>query len=167
MNPTQDNRIDPGLPQVHWHCAPYTQLPASLWAQAVQLRHDVFVIEQQCDYQDLDGLDPSCRHLLAVDLDDGMVACARILPAGLAFAEPGIGRVVVARHWRGRGLGQALMRRAVAAVRQVHPGQPIRISAQAHLLDYYGQFGFEGEGMLYDDAGIPHQDMVLPSEQIE
>jgi len=145
---------------LRWQCRAFEALTSGQLYAALRLRHAVFVVEQACDYLDLDGLDPKCDHLLAEDMQGSLVACARILPPALKFDEPSIGRVVVAASHRGQGIGQVLMARAIDAAAKAYTGQPVRISAQAHLEGYYGRFGFRAVGEVYDDEGIPHVDML-------
>lgn len=128
----------------------------------MQLRAKVFVLEQQCFYQDLDDKDQAAIHLMGYARKNGdLAAYSRIVPPGISFAEPSIGRVITAPEYRGKQLGLALMEHSIALTRSTYPNQPIRIGAQAHLQHFYGLLGFEAEGEIYDEDGIPHVDMVL------
>lgn len=150
------NRVAPAL---HWRCLPFDTLaPADLY-ELLRLRSEVFVVEQRCVFQDMDGADPACHHLLG-ERDGALLAYARLVPAGLKFAEASIGRVVNAPSTRGSGLGHGLMREAVRQVHALWGAQPIRIGAQAHLEGFYRQHGFEPEGAPYDEDGIPHIEML-------
>lgn len=120
----------------------------------------MFVVEQRCAYLDADGLDPRCRHGLGVARGE-LVACARLVPPGAAYDEPSIGRVVTAPEVRGRGLGRALMREAIAAARRAYPGRDVRIGAQRYLEAFYRSLGFVPSGAPYDEDGIPHLPMLL------
>ncbi|GIZ51974.1 GNAT family N-acetyltransferase [Noviherbaspirillum aridicola] len=142
-----------------WTWLPFHALTPEQLYDAMMLRQRVFVIEQRCLYPDADGLDPACRHGLAYSPSGTLHAYARILQPGVRHPEPSIGRVVVVPELRGRGLGRDLMQAAMREAMRLFPGQPLRISAQAHLRDFYRQFGFEPSGPVYDDAGIPHVDM--------
>ncbi|MGD9958433.1 GNAT family N-acetyltransferase [Nocardioides sp.] len=125
----------------------------------LRLRNQVFVVEQQCAYQDIDGLDlaPTTRHLGA-EHDGTLVAYARLLaPAPEAVR---IGRVIVSSSVRGQRLGRQLMTRALLSCAQHWPGAPITLSAQAHLTDFYAGHDFVAVGEPYDEDGIPHVDMV-------
>jgi ElaA protein len=117
------------------------------------LRSAVFVVEQGCLFQDVDGLDLLARHLLARD-ERGLAAYARILPPGARFETTSIGRVVVAPRARGVGLGRQLMEEALRGVEAEGP-VPIALSAQAHLERFYASLGFVA-GERYDEDGIPH-----------
>ncbi len=126
----------------------------------LQLRSAVFVVEQHCYYQDLDGKDQRSYHLMAWQNDE-LLAYARLLPPGLSYAEPSIGRVVLKKQARGRGLGARLMRESIEYCYQLFGRQPVRIGAQFHLKSFYESLGFIAQGDIYDDAGIDHIEMVL------
>lgn len=177
---------------VHWRCLPFDALlPASLYA-LLRLRSEVFVVEQACAFQDLDGLDAACLHVLGevahpapaapggvpppgragvapLALGAGwcangarLVASARLVPPGLAFAEASIGRVVTAPQARAQGLGHALMRESLRLLTQLWGPQPVRIGAQAHLQDFYRRHGFVTDSAPYDEDGIAHVEMIRP-----
>jgi len=148
-------------PVLHWRWLPFEALSVHELHAMLKLRQDVFVLEQTCLYADIDGIDPHCRHGLGLAPDGTLAACARLVPPGLKFEEPAIGRVIVAPAWRGRALGHELMREAIAATRATWPGRAIRLSAQAHLQRFYGALGFATVSDEYDEDGIPHVDMLL------
>ena len=134
--------------------------PQALYA-LLQLRSEVFVVEQACAFQDLDGLDAQAMHLLGHSEADGTLqAYARCLSPGLKYAEASIGRVVGRASARGAGVGHALMRQALACVALHWGAQPIRIGAQARLEGFYRQHGFVPDGEPYDEDGIAHIEMV-------
>ncbi|MEA9392376.1 GNAT family N-acetyltransferase [Acerihabitans sp. TG2] len=118
------------------------------------LRNAVFIIEQACLYQDVDGQDlrDGNRHVAGY-WDDTLVAYARILATGDRLV---IGRVIIAPPARGLRLGHQLMERALAVCETHWPGQGISLSAQAHLQDFYRQFGFKAVTDIYDEDGIMH-----------
>jgi ElaA protein len=124
----------------------------------LQLRARVFVVEQACAYLDVDGADPQCWHGLGVQ-DGVLVASARLVPPGLKYEGPAIGRVVTAPEVRRTGLGRELMREAIAQTQQLFPGQTIHLGAQRYLERFYGSLGFTPVGAPYDEDGIPHIDM--------
>lgn len=149
--------------------------PAFRWARLEDLsgrevhallsaRERVFVVEQACAYHEADELDPVSWHLTA-HVDGALAACARVVDPGMKYDAPSIGRVMTVEAFRGRRLGEALMREAIAGTRARFPGQAIRISAQAHLRTFYGALGFEAEGAPYLEDGIPHIAMRLPPGQ--
>jgi ElaA protein len=143
-----------------WRCLPFDALHARTLYALLQLRTEVFVMEQDCVFQDMDGADAQCFHLLGESEDNTLVAYARLVPAGLKFTEASIGRVVTLPAARGGGLGHVLMREAVRALHGLWGVQPIRIGAQAHLQAFYRRHGFEPEGAIYIEDGIDHVEMV-------
>lgn len=149
---------------VGWQCLEFQKLNVNILYQLLKLRGDVFVVEQQCPYADLDGLDtqPGTRHLLGWESGSGdLVAYLRILHPGLVFPEVGLGRFVVAGGCRGKGLGHRMLDQAFYRVRQLWPGENIRISAQVYLKKFYASHGFITISQNYVEDGIPHVDMFL------
>jgi len=124
---------------------------------ALRLRTQVFVVEQQCPYQEVDGLDlqGDTRHLLGWD-GNQLVAYLRLLDPALNDGDVVIGRVVIAEAARGTGLGHALMEQALAACARQWPGVAVYLSAQAHLQGYYGRYGFSAVTDEYLEDGIAH-----------
>ena len=145
------------MEQRRWHSVHFNDLTVQQLYSLLALRQRVFVVEQNCAYLDADGVDPASRHLWAEDGTSGAIqAYARIVPAGIKFAEVSIGRVITAPESRGTGLGRELMQRAISA----SPPGPIRIGAQAHLEKFYGELGFTRSSDVYDEDGIPHIEML-------
>jgi ElaA protein len=125
-------------------------------------RQQVFGIEQNCIYQDIDGADPLSRHLAAWSPQHTMpLAYARLVAPGVKYVQPSIGRVITTAPARGTGLGRELMRRAIALATDLYPGQGICISAQSRLETFYGGMGFAIVGERYLEDGIPHTQMLL------
>ncbi|HRN36173.1 MAG TPA: GNAT family N-acetyltransferase [Flavobacteriales bacterium] len=142
-----------------WDVTQLNGMDALLLHDVLRLRVDVFVVEQQCAYAELDGLDAEATHVVGRTAEGGLVAYCRILPpqdGGL----PHIGRVVVAAQHRGRGHGRELMHQALAAVRLHYGSARCEMAAQAHLQKFYEEFGFMVRGKAYLLDGIPHVDMV-------
>lgn len=144
---------------VEFDWLPFDRLTGRQVHDVLQLRQRVFIVEQTCPYLDADGSDPRCWHGLGVK-DGVLVATARIVPPGEKFGEPAIGRVVTAPEMRREGAGRALMISAIAQVKRLYPGQPIRIGAQRYLERFYGSLGFVPMGEPYDEDGIPHIEML-------
>jgi ElaA protein len=145
---------------MHWHWSRFEELGVDDLYDALQLRSRVFVLEQG-PYLDADGLDRAAWHLLGRDDDDGsLVATLRIVDPGRKYAEPSIGRVVLAREQRGQGAGRALMAEGIAGCERLWPGRAIRISAQAHLERFYASLGFERVGEPYLEDDIQHLEML-------
>ncbi len=147
------------LPELRWLCLPFAELHRDLLYDLLQLRSAVFVVEQDCVYQDLDGHDRQSLHLCG--MAEGKIACyARLNPPELKFPAAAISRVIVSRKQRGGGLGSILLREAIARCEQHWPGAKIQLSAQQHLVDFYAAQRFRQVSAPYDDTGIPHVDMV-------
>lgn len=144
-----------------WRFAPFDKLTTREVHDLFQARVGVFVLEQKCAFQDVDGLDPQCWHLLGSDGRGGsLIAYCRIVPPGIKYDEPSIGRVLTTAAGRGAGAGRSLMREAVARTNALWPGKAIRIGAQRYLERFYGDFGFVKASEPYDEDGIIHIEMV-------
>lgn len=144
-----------------WICKPFPELSVHELYTLLQLRSEVFVVEQNCVFQDMDNKDQESQHLMGW-LDHELVASARIVPPGLAYDEPSIGRVVSSPKFRKTGAGRDLMEKAIQITIQLYGNQPIRIGAQLYLKKFYGSLGFETQGSIYLEDGIEHIEMVRP-----
>jgi len=147
---------------LHWRLWRWNEWSNDLLYAAMRLRSEIFVVEQNCVFPDMDGLDPACAHLCGCDDDGRLLAYARLLAPGVKYEDASIGRVVTAIEARGRQLGRALMQEALRLTRERHPGAPIRLGAQQHLERFYGSFGFSTISAPYLEDGIWHVDMRLP-----
>jgi len=127
--------------------------------EILQLRSEVFVVEQNCVYQDIDGKDTKAMHLIGT-LDDKMVAYARLFNKGQYFENASIGRVVVDSKHRNLNFGHDLMRNAMDAIKQHFETTKISISAQLYLKKFYESHGFTQIGDGYLEDGIPHIKMI-------
>lgn len=146
---------------LQWKWCRLDQLALSQAYALFAARERVFVVEQRCAYQELDGHDLEAWHLVARD-GELVVAALRVLAPGVLHDEPAIGRVLVDAAWRGRGIGHQLMSRALHCCGRVYPGAPLRLSAQTRLTGYYGRHGFIAQGDPYDEDGIAHIAMRRP-----
>lgn len=142
-----------------WTCSAFDALANRDLYALLQLRSEVFVVEQSCAFQDLDGLDAQALHLRGY-AGDSLVAYARCLGPGSKYAEASIGRVVTRSATRNSGQGHVLIERAIAAVSQAWGRQPIRIGAQARLKAFYEGHGFVDLGQPYLEDGIDHLQML-------
>lgn len=124
------------------------------------LRVAVFVLEQNCPYQDLDGKDQKSFHLIKRNEKGELIATARVLPAGISYEEVSIGRFVVAEAARKNGVGLAILKETMAFIRTEFGEVAVRISAQQHLTHFYAQVGFSPTGKKYLEDGIPHEEMI-------
>lgn len=155
---------------LHWQWSTFANLSVTELYALLRLRSAVFVVEQNCVFQDLDGADTQAMHLLGFAAQSSagslaqpqpaLLAYARCFPPGVKFAEASIGRVLTAPGVRGSGLGHALMDRAVTAVCTQWGAQPIRIGAQAQLAGFYAGHGFVDQGRPYIEDGIAHLEML-------
>ena len=142
----------------------YSQLNIDHFHDIIALRIKIFVIEQDCPYQDLDGKDKVGYHLFYTNNKDEVVAATRILPQNISYAEVSIGRVVVDKDYRGLGLGDLIMKESMNFVQAEFGQVNIRLSAQKHLENYYGKHGFASTGKEYLEDGIPQIEMLYKSE---
>ncbi len=148
---------------ISWQFSRFDQLSIRDWYAVSTLRVDVFVMEQNCPFQDNDGADFDSWHLLGWRDEDGkrqLVAYCRIVDAGIKFDEPSIGRVVTAQHVRLEGYGKILMAEALRRHDALYPDLPNRIGAQQRLEKFYRAFGFETVSDTYIEDGIPHVEML-------
>lgn len=148
---------------IEWQWCSFNELSnADLYA-LLQVRQDVFMLEQQCLYPDADGLDQGAHHLLAWVSVDGvrqLGAYLRVLAPGAKYTEMSLGRVLTAKPARSSGIGRELLARGIAHAEALHPGHRIRIGAQQYLEKFYAGFGFETISAPYDEDGILHIDML-------
>ncbi len=132
--------------------------PFELYA-ILQLRNIVFAVEQSCVYQDMDNKDQASYHLMCWQ-NEQLLAYSRILPPGIAYTEPSIGRVVTAPKARRTGMGRKLIEKSIEHLYSLYPQQNIRIGAQCYLRKFYADFGFKEQGNIYLEDGIKHIEMV-------
>ena len=123
-------------------------------------RTNVFVVEQNCPYPEVDGKDVQSYHLYKEE-DGEIIAYLRILPPGVSYAELSIGRVLVKKEYRGQRLAHELMMRALQFIEDELNETTVKIQAQDYLRKFYGSFGFKAISEVYLDDGIPHVDMLL------
>ena len=150
--------------EITWACRSFDELSNSELYGILQLRAEVFVVEQDCVYQDVDGFDQVALHVMGQrDRGEGpeLVCYTRLLAPGVKYEGASIGRVVTHMSVRGGGIGKALMVKSIAYCRDRWPGVPVTISAQQHLERFYSELGFRTESEPYDEDGIPHIRMQL------
>lgn len=146
---------------IHWQWCTLDELPTTRLYALFAAREAVFIVEQNCVYQELDGLDPGAWHLIGWS-GDAVAACLRVLAPGVKYPEISLGRVLTSAAFRGTGGGRELMQRALAWTDERYPQHGVRISAQAHLQRFYGSFGFSAVSQQYLEDGIPHIEMLRP-----
>lgn len=142
-----------------WKQASFDALSSRALYALLQLRSAVFVVEQNCLFQDMDDSDAQAIHLMAWS-GDRLLAYARCFAPGVKFGEASIGRIATHMAARGTGLGQLLVQKAIDLVSTTWSPQPIRIGAQARLKKFYQGLGFDDMGIPYVEDGIDHLEMV-------
>jgi len=142
----------------------FQELTLNEFHDLVALRIKVFVIEQNCPYQDLDGKDKVSIHVLGLDENGTIQATARILPVGVSYPEIAIGRVVVAADFREKQEGHRLMKACMDFIKLTHGDVTVKLSAQKHLEKFYNTHQFLSTGKEYLEDGIPHVEMLYKPE---
>jgi len=148
---------------MNWEIANFDDLTTRELYTVMRLRQDVFVLEQNCVYRDLDGLDLDAVHILCWE-DGVLLAYLRCLQPGASYPQSSIGRIVVSPLARGRDLGRDLVERGIAYNREAWPDSDIRIGAQAYLKKFYTELGFITDGAPYMEDGIEHIHMNLAKQ---
>lgn len=148
-----------------WQCKAFGALRPVELHRLLALRSAVFVVEQNCPYLDPDHKDEYGLHVMGWRNDE-LVACARILPAGVSYDEASIGRVATSQSVRGTGLGKELMEKTMQYIRDHFGEVPVRISAQSYLKKFYEDFGFVVVGEEYLEDDIPHMEMIFSPSSI-
>lgn len=148
---------------VSWQWASFDQLSNHDVYAMMAARLHVFVLEQQCLWNDFDGLDEAAHHLLGWRTVGGkrqLIAYLRVLAPGAKYSEASIGRVLTTSAGRGGGVGRQLVAEGLAQLARLYPGVPVKIGAQQYLEGFYGGFGFKTISAPYDEDGIQHVDML-------
>jgi ElaA protein len=141
--------------QIHWLLKKFEVLtPYQVYA-ILQLRNEVFVVEQACVFQDADDKDQHCYHLMGFD-NNKLVAYTRIVPEGVIYGQASIGRVVTAPSVRRLGAGKQLMQQSIDTVYNLFGKVPIKIGAQLYLKNFYQSLGFHPISDVYLEDGIEH-----------
>ncbi|ANS75931.1 GNAT family acetyltransferase [Paenibacillus yonginensis] len=145
---------------MEWNLKSFDQLTGTEVYKILQLRMNVFMLEQNCLYPEVDDKDQASHHLFLA-ADGEIAAYCRILPRGVSYPQASIGRVLVNPSYRRRGLAQELMRIALEFLKEEWHETEVKIQAQHYLESFYGTFGFRPVSDVYPEDGIPHVDMVL------
>ncbi len=146
--------------QLNWVLKKFEELSASELYKIMQLRNDVFVVEQNCVYQDADDKDQLSLHFCGWD-GEKLVAYTRIIPQGISYTEASIGRVVTSPAYRNTGAGRQLMQESIDRTFNQFSCTAIKIGAQVYLTKFYQSLGFVQSGAEYLEDGIPHIEMIL------
>ncbi|MFI2741689.1 GNAT family N-acetyltransferase [Zhouia sp. PK063] len=145
---------------LHIYTKTFNELTITELYEVLQLRSEVFVVEQDCVYQDIDGKDQKALHVIGTK-NGKIVAYTRLFNTGYYFDEASIGRVVVAKNERKFGYGHDIIKASITAIEKNYKQTVIKISAQQYLIKFYQSHGFKQIGEGYLEDGIPHIAMLL------
>lgn len=140
-------------------CKPFESLTPKEMYALLRLRSEIFVVEQNCVFLDMDDKDQECQHLMLYHKKE-LMAYARIVPPGVTFEQASIGRIVSSHAARGKGFGKELVKLAIENCIRLYGNRPIKIGAQVYLKAFYESFGFISEEDFYDEDGIDHVHMM-------
>ena len=144
---------------MNWTLKKFEDLtPNELYA-ILRLRTEVFVVEQNCVFQDMDNKDQPAYHLMGWK-NNTLIAYTRLIPPHLSYEEPSIGRVVTSAAARGGGIGRILMEKSIEEIIRLYGKTPIKLGAQLYLKKFYESLGFMQSGDVYDEDGIDHIEMI-------
>ena len=151
---------------ISWSCKAFNSLTPDELYSILQLRNEVFVVEQNCVFQDCDDKDQQSQHFMGwseelhPEQQNKLIAYTRLMPAGLAYEEISIGRVVTSPSIRSKQIGKELMVRSIEKLHELFGNLPIKIGAQLYLKQFYGSLGFTQCSEVYLEDGIEHIKMI-------
>jgi ElaA protein len=145
---------------INWVCKPFRELTTEELYLILRLRSEVFVVEQNCVFLDMDNKDFYCDHLMGWK-ENMLLGYSRIVPPGISYEESSIGRIVSSPAGRGMGVGRELMQQSIRTLYRIHGKRDIRIGAQYYLKEFYESYGFVQTGEIYPEDGINHIEMLL------
>ena len=146
------------MEKIIWKQKKWEELNKKNLHEILQIRSEVFIVEQKCVYQDIDNKDPKAIHLYG-KIKNKIVAYSRIFNEGDFYKEISFGRALVLKNQRGKGLGDELVQKSIEIIKGNWPNKKVKISAQAHLNNFYKKHGFTEKGKEYLEDGIPHVSM--------
>lgn len=149
---------------VKWYKKNYNELTIDELYEILRLRSEIFVVEQDCVYQDMDQKDKKCIHIFAME-NDQAVAALRVIPRGVSYDMPAIGRLVVKDSHRRRGYARKMMLQAIDIIKNEYHENKIHLSGQAYLKDFYNGLGFETVTEQYLEDEIPHYGFEMTIEK--
>jgi len=149
---------------MQWTLKKYKELSLDEFHDILQLRINVFVVEQNCPYPELDNKDQIAFHLYCKD-DDKIIAYTRIFKPDDYYQEAAFGRVVVHQDFRNQKLGYRLIVQTMLKMKELFGNIPIKIGAQTYLKKFYESFGFQQKGAEYIEDGIPHIYMIKTTNE--
>lgn len=144
---------------MNWELKKFKELNVEEIYRILKLRNEVFVVEQQCVYQDCDGKDEKAYHLYLED-NGKIIAYLRILNKGVSYDEIAIGRVLVHKNYRGKGIAREMMLKAINFIESNINETVIKLQAQEYLVNFYKSLGFKEISIVYLEDNIPHVDML-------
>ena len=145
---------------ITWQTKAFKDLTVDEYFEILHLRTAIFVVEQDCPYQEVDEKDRQSFHLFGKAENGEVIAVTRILPQGISYDEISVGRVALKKEYRGKGIADELMEETFKFIENHFGKQAIRISAQEYLLNYYSKHGFKQVGEMYLEDNIPHIEML-------
>jgi ElaA protein len=140
---------------INWTLKPFAELTPYELYSILQLRNEVFIVEQNCPYQDMDNKDLKSWHLMGIE-ENKLMAYSRLLAPGISYSESSIGRVVSSPSTRKTGMGKKLMQESIEQIENLFHTNIIRIGAQLYLRKFYESFGFIKDSDIYLEDNIPH-----------
>ena len=140
---------------IAWTLKTFAELTPQELYSILQLRNEVFIVEQNCPYQDMDNKDLKSWHLMGIE-ENKLIAYSRLLAPGISYSESSIGRIVSSPSARKTGIGKKLMHESIEQIKVLFKTDIIRIGAQLYLKKFYESFGFIQEGEIYLEDNIPH-----------
>lgn len=147
--------------EITYEIKDYDSLTTTELYEIMSLRQEVFIVEQDCPYQDADGKDQKCHHVMGW-VEGRLHTYARLVPKGISYSDYiSIGRVITSTDLRRKGYGKPLMQKSIEAIKQLFPGEDIKISAQVYAIPFYSALGFSSIGEEYLEDDIPHIAMYL------
>ena len=144
---------------INWVTKTFNELSVQELYAILRLRSEVFVVEQNCVFQDMDNKDQSCYHLMGWE-NNVLVAYTRLVPPGISYEMASIGRVITSQSARGSGIGKLLMEKSIDEAQGLFGKTPIKIGAQLYLREFYQSLGFVQSSDVYDEDGIDHIEMI-------
>ena len=150
-----------GSDHINWKFKKFEELTTEELYEILKLRAEVFVVEQDCPYQDLDDKDKYAYHLfLENEEDSSVIAVLRILPENISYADMAIGRVIVKKDYRGQGISKIMMKKAIDFITVNLGKKRIKLSGQAYLTKFYEDLGFEKVSEVYLEDNIEHYEFL-------
>jgi ElaA protein len=144
---------------ITWTLKKFDELSVYELYSILRLRSEVFVVEQNCVFQDMDNKDQSSWHLMGWE-KNVLVAYTRLVPPGISYEMASIGRVITLQSTRGSGIGKQLMEKSIEQAERLFGKAPIKIGAQLYLREFYQSLGFMQSSDVYDEDGIDHIEMI-------